>query len=54
MPNQHTKQAITVRVDPALLAAVRERLAESGDTITELVCEALTDYVRTRDAVGDE
>lgn len=45
MPNQHAKRAITVRVEPDLLAMVREEVKQRDDTITAVVERAFREYV---------
>jgi hypothetical protein len=48
MPNQRkaSQVAITVYIDRDLKAAVRARIAEKGETLTDVVARALKRYVR--------
>lgn len=48
---------ITLRLDPALRAAVQAKAAERGETLTDVVRRALVEYVEDApraERVGDE
>lgn len=47
MPNQPKTPNRVVRVDGALWDATRERAAENGETVSDVIRRALRDYTTT-------
>ena len=45
-PNRPGTPTTTFRLDPALLAAAKLKAAERGETLTDVVRRALTEYVK--------